>query len=99
MLSIRLRETHTLHIAEEPADPAPGRVSPMDRLEGQPLGAPAGPPRSISSVDRLEVLEQPEAVGRVGLGPALDREEVEAGRRLLALLKELSRRIREAAAA
>ena len=58
--------------------------------------SPAPSPTASASAHGLEVLEQPEAVGRVGLGPALDREEVEARRGLLALLKELRREQRGA---
>ena len=51
--------------------------------------SPAPSPTASASAHGLEVLEQPEAVGRVRLGPALDREEVEPRGGLLALLEEL----------
>ena len=51
--------------------------------------SPALSPTASASAHGLEVLEQPEAVGRVRLGPALDREEVEPRGGLLALLEEL----------
>ena len=51
--------------------------------------SPAPSPTASASAHRLKVLEQPEAVGRVGLGSALDGEEVEAVGGLLALLEEL----------
>ena len=58
------------------------------RLISEHASPPLRPSRSAST-HRLKVFEQPEAVGRIGLGPALDGEEVQPIGGLLALLEEL----------
>ena len=71
-----------------PPPPAPAAQC-LHASHHQNHASPALSPTASASAHRLKVLEQPEAVGRIRLGPALDGEEVEPVGGLLALLEEL----------